>query len=266
MRSRERLRTGPLFHPEHCLLPRRTVDRLGVGVGRQVRLRRGDQCALFTVAGTAGDAVVSPAGRERLGVRGPVTVEARIHAGEGDPVVGTFEEEVVEGGDRIVACAPHGGLIEPWTNRQARIVREETGATAWVCRGDWEGGGAFDRWHVTANDVHPDSFPGLGRIADRGFERAVAFHGWARPGIGVGGTAPRGLREAVRDAVAAAVPDSIDVRLVTEGPCSGTSPENVVNRLIAGDAGGVQLEQSIRARDEHSDAVAEAVAGVLASA
>lgn len=261
------LTTGPLFSPEHCLLPPAVLREAGVGVGRQVRLRRGDQGALFTVAGTTGSAVVSPAGRERIGLNGDdaVVVDGTVHTDEDDPLSGTFEEEVKPGGDRIVVCAPHGGLIEPWTNSQARILNEAVDATAWVCRGTWPGGGAFDRWHITANDVHPDSFPGLARVADRGFDHAVAFHGWAREGVGIGGTAPAPLREAVRDAVAAVLPESIPVRLVTDGPCSGTNPGNVVNRLVRGERGGIQLEQSLRARDDHSDEIAEAVVDVLGS-
>jgi hypothetical protein len=38
--------------------------------------------------------------------------------------------------------------------------------------------------------MHRASHPGLDSIADRGFGRAVAFHGWAQDGVGIGGLAP----------------------------------------------------------------------------
>lgn len=261
------IRTGPVTDPEHCLLPAGVMAALGIEPGTQVRLERGDRCALFTVTGTDDSVVVSEAGLERLGLDGhdAVRVSPTVFVADDGPFQGRFEEEVIPGGDRYVACAPHGGLIEPWTNRQARIVAEEVGATAWVCRGKWEDGGSFDRWHITAKEIHPDSFPGLASILDRGFDLAVAFHGWDRDGIGIGGRAPAPLRRAVRDAVSRGVDSSVPVHLETTAGYAGKDPNNVVNRLTTDGRSGVQLEQSERARDEYADDIAAAVADVLSS-
>lgn len=257
------LEVADLGHAEHCRLPEDVLEALGLAVGHQVRLRRGAECALFTVAGTAPAVQVDPAGRERLGTDGPVAVEPDLFAAEDGPVVGTFEEALVEGGDGLVAVAPHGGEIEALTDGQAERLAERVGGTAWVCRGTWTGWGAFDRWHVTANDVHPASFPGLARIADRGFDRAVAFHAWLQSGIGVGGAAPRPVRVAVRDAIADALGDDVDVFLVDDPAYRGDRPENVVNWLTADGASGIQLEQEGPARVEFGDAIVDAVADAL---
>ncbi|HKJ58848.1 MAG TPA: hypothetical protein VKA37_06445, partial [Halobacteriales archaeon] len=54
------LRTAPLADREHCRLPGSLLDAHDLQVGRQVRLRRDDLCALYTVVGTDEGVVVSP--------------------------------------------------------------------------------------------------------------------------------------------------------------------------------------------------------------
>lgn len=275
-------------HPEHCLVPPGVLAAADLVPGQQFRLSVDGAPALFTAREGAGDCLrVNSAGRDRLGVTDGytgsatgadggettggtavegfrATLDARV-VGDGDAETaledGGFVERLRDDGSGdLVALAPHGGHVEFATAEQAGYLAELAGGVAWRCLGFWPGGGAFDRWHVTSNDLHPDSFPGLSTIAGRGFDRAVAFHGWGRDGVGVGGLAPRAVRARVRDAVADALPGEVEVFLV-EGSCDGSSPENVVNRLAAD--GGVQLEQALDVRREHGPAVVEAVSGVL---
>lgn len=167
------------------------------------------------------------------------------------------------GGPASSPAPPHGGEIEAGTAEQAERLAEGLGGTAWVCRGTWDGWEAFDRWHITANDLHPGSFPALGRIANRGFDRAVSFHAWLRSGVGVGGAAPKRLQETVRDAIGAAVGDDVPVFLVDDPAYRGDRPENVVNWLTADGTSGIQLEQGGIARAKYGDAIVDAVADAL---
>ena len=257
------LRTAALSDREHCRLPASVLDAHDLQVGRQVRLRRDDLCALYTVVGADEDVVVSPEGRDRLGARGPVAVDPTVITPPDEGVAGSLVESVSAGGGHLVTCAPHGGGMEAWTDEQAERLADWVGGTAWVCRGHWPGWEAFDRWHVTSNDVHPDSFPGLGRVAERAYERAVSFHAWRKEGIGVGGAAPRDLRTAVRDAIADAVDDSVRVELATDPRYRGDRPGNLVNWLTADGESGVQIEQGRAVREDHRDEVVEAVADVV---
>lgn len=273
----EPLRIGPLEHREHCELPPSVLERTGVDVGQQVRLSRGDRGALFTVVGTADAVVTDRAGADRLGGadwRGslnrraveeadPISIDATVETLPHDHVRGTFREELVIGGDHLVACAPHGGEMEPWTDLQAERLARRLGATAWVCRGRTPGVGAFFQWHITANDLHPASFPRLGEIEERGFDAAVSFHAWRREGVGIGGRAPRSVRVAVRDAIRDAVGDGIEVELISGGPYAGDDPDNLVNWLTADGAAGIQLEQGLATRRDHRNEVVDAVASVL---
>lgn len=196
----------------------------------------------------------------------PMQRHTRVLAADAD---GRLVEDLVDDGvqDRLVACAPHGGDVEPATGRQAARLSARRGATCWRCRGTADGGGAFDRWHVPSTAVDPADFPLLSRIADRGFDRAVAFHGHAGDGVLVGGGAPAAEKRRVADAVAAAVGGPAGgppVRVATEGPYAGTSDRNLVNWLT-GDGGGVQVEQAAAVRADSWRAVADAVARVVAT-
>lgn len=247
---------------EHCWIPAPVRRDRGLAVGDQVRLVHEGLPALFTIQ--EGDRfAIGVEGRARLQGDGHrfqvelgrtvVTDTDREHAAETGDFVGYSRL-----GGPIAALAPHGGHIEPGTDAQAkRFVTK--GGSAWWCAGFWPGGGAFDRWHVTSNDLSPDSFPGLRRLQSFGIDRAVSFHGWARSGIGIGGGASRELRARVRDAVARTV--EVPVKLATAGEYCGDNPANVVNRV--GEHGGIQLEQGIAVRETHWAEIADAVASVL---
>jgi phage replication-related protein YjqB (UPF0714/DUF867 family) len=105
------------------------------------------------------------------------------------------------------------------------------------------------------------SFPGLDDVADRGFDRAVAFHGWSERGIGIGGLAPESERVRLRDRIARETP--LDVSLVQNGEYAGRSESNVVNRVTADGRSGLQLEQSSDAREEFGGTIARIVADLF---
>lgn len=59
---------------------------------------------------------------------------------------------------------------------------------------------------------------------------------------------------------------NIPVRIASSGDVfGGDDPANIVNRLTAGGANGVQIEQSLLARTEHWVEIADAVAKVYSS-
>jgi phage replication-related protein YjqB (UPF0714/DUF867 family) len=268
--------SGTVADPEAVTLPAEVREAVGVEPGQQIRVLADADYAAYTVRAQASDgdsadpadesaARVSPAGADRFRGWGGC-FDAHLDTQVVKPDLsrttaeerGEYTEGVVAGNDRLAACAPHGGFVEPGTGPQARQVAETTGATAWYTAGYRSGGGAYDRWHISSTDMHRASYPRLDSIADSGFDRAVAFHGWSESGVGIGGLAPESERVELRDRIAEETP--LDASLVREGEYAGNTESNVVNRLTADGRSGVQLEQSRRAREEFGAAVAEIVA------
>lgn len=262
---------------ECCAMTPPLLTALGITPGEQVRIRRSaEEYAAYTVLEAAGQSpvvYVGEPGRRRLGTPDTFegTVTRPVPRSELSDERASRRSEFVErledpGGDDLVVLAPHGGWIEPHTDDQAdRVADRLAGATAWRAKGWRDGGGAYDRWHVTSTAIHPRSFPALGRIVDRGFTHAVGFHGFSEAGIVVGGGAPAGLRGSVRDALEARLPASVPVRLATDATAAygGDDPDNLTNWLTADGRGGIQIEQSRAVRDDHRDAVADAVVAVF---
>lgn len=213
---------------------------------------------------------VSAGGSDRLGAKGGsfrVDVESTVVNSSLDEATaideGGFIERLADPGTTDLAVlAPHGGYIEWGTDLQAERVSERLDATAWSSAGWWPGGGAFRRWHVTSTAIHPASFPALEDISGRGFDHAVSFHGWSESHVAIGGAAPRGLRDDVREAIAGVV--DCDVRPVSDSARDGDSPENLVNWLTDSGSDGVQIEQPWSVREDTHSAVADAVADVFA--
>ena len=255
------------LYREHCRLPTTVLAWAGAAVGKQVRLRRGRECVLSTVVGTDDRAVVAPELGELLDGVGPVRVRGEAPTPRTSLAAGRFTERARERGP-VIAVAPHGGDVEPQTDAQARRLGEH-GATVWACNGWWPSGRAFDRWHVTSADLHPGSFPALDGLLGEGsgkrgtFEAAVSFHGWRHDGVGIGGGAPRNVRQRVTEAIEGVLPAETPVERIDEGDYVGDSPENVVNWLTDDDTSGVQIEQSTEVRWRHGMDVADAVADVL---
>lgn len=181
-----------------------------------------------------------------------------------------FVEKLVDDGEStsLIAIAPHGGWIEAHTDEQAALVQmllADRYASSWICKGYKQGGGSFDRWHITSTDISRRSFPGLDKVADRQFTYAVSFHGMSHELVLIGGAAPYPLKQAVHAAIADELAGSdIEVSIASSTDVySGDSAKNVVNWLTADGLGGVQIEQSMRARNVYGQAIAAAVASVF---
>ena len=126
--------------------------------------------------------------------------------------------------------------------------------------------GAAALWHITSEDIDPRSFPRLASVMTRGFVHAVAFHGFEQDLVLVGGLAPLDVKDQIRAAIAAATAGA-DFEVLLAGPTdpfNGDSQRNIVNRLSAGGANGVQIEQSLSARTGYWAPIADAVAEVYA--
>jgi phage replication-related protein YjqB (UPF0714/DUF867 family) len=177
-----------------------------------------------------------------------------------------FVERLVDDDNNLglVVIAPHGGIIEVNTDRQAEAVTAALNCSSWICKGWKAGGGGYDRWHITSTKISPRSFPGLGLIASRGFAYSVAFHGMSSGGVLIGGAAPQELKEMVQAAILDELSDpDIDVVIAEPGDDnSGMSEENVTNWLTGDGFGGIQLEQSPAVRNGHWQEVADAVISV----
>jgi phage replication-related protein YjqB (UPF0714/DUF867 family) len=266
---------------EHCSLDPERLESIGLVPGSQIRVKRADdQFALYTVSETrheATDTIVRMAlqGRQRLGTADEfeATIDTQVPHPTFSDVEAVENSEFVERLDdhsahqQLIAIAPHGGAIERHTDEQAERVAALLGcdrASVWRCRGFKLGGGAFERWHITSTDINETSFPLLKTIGCRHFAHAVAFHGFSEADVLIGGGAPLALKEEIGAAVERALAGSgIRVRIATESEhYDGDSADNIVNRLTAGGANGVQIEQSIEAREGFWKAIAHAVADV----
>lgn len=171
----------------------------------------------------------------------------------------------------VVVCAPHGGVIENYTDEEADLfsarlaLHHSKNCSCWVACGWQDAIGAFDAWHITSTDISRASFELLDQIGDRGFCYAVSFHGFSEDSIMVGGGASSTLKNEVKTAIENAVNGAYDVEVVSSGPYGGVDPDNFVNWLTRGGSGGVQIEQPYGARQNYGQAIAEAVADVFAS-
>jgi phage replication-related protein YjqB (UPF0714/DUF867 family) len=270
---------------EHCSLDPDRLASFGLAPGSQVRVRRtAGEMALYTVSETrqeSNDRIVrmAPAARRRLGTESEF--DATIDTLVANPVLSDDEAEAqsefVERLDdngrqqRLIAIAPHGGAIERHTDRQAERVASlfgDASASVWRCKGFKATGGAFQRWHITSTDIHESSFPRLKTIRSRGFGHAVAFHGFSEAGVLIGGAAPMTLKRRIARALEGVLAGSgLQVRIANRSEnYDGDSPSNIVNRLTAGGDHGVQIEQSLEARDLFWQAIADAVASVYRQA
>jgi phage replication-related protein YjqB (UPF0714/DUF867 family) len=267
--------------PEHCSADPGRLAAIGVAAGQQVRIRRtATDYGLYTVSEARDENPenvirMGAGGRRRLGaidefpgvvdsqVPHPTFSQAQARANN------EFIERLSDDGSQanLITLAPHGGDIEPNTDRQAERVASLLGAplaSSWRCMGWKDGGYPFATWHITSLDICSRSFPRLARVISRGFTAAVSFHGFKRSEILIGGLASAALKESIRAAIADTTASSGIPVIIAEpcGPFSGTEPRNLVNRITAGHANGVQIEQSIAARSGHWRIISDAVAQV----
>jgi len=287
---------------EHCGLDPATLTSLGARLGQQVLVRRSAQrLALYTItaenhaASTSACPGTATTGEEGLARLTAGTLRATVDS----EVTADLPEDVAkertaliervlgagpEGG--LAVLAPHGGMIEPGTDRQAEKVHAAMAAAGksargWLCQGWKRGGGAKSCWHITSAEIAERSFPKLGLMLATKSKHAVAFHGWSEDRIGVGGgvvdavTHPdehnrhEALKEEVRAAIEAALGalgspwSGLAVVLEASGGFSGRHPNNIVNRITKL-GNGVQIEQPERVRKDAQVrvAVAQAIANV----
>jgi phage replication-related protein YjqB (UPF0714/DUF867 family) len=260
-------------HREHCAVDPGTLAAIDRRHKQQVRVVRGPDRAIYTVVDAPPDpppgaVLMGRGGLQRFG--STATFAAVIDAAvtrdlsEADAARdGELVERLCDDGAqrRLIAIAPHGGEIEPHTDEQAERVRTSLAVSSWLCRGFDGTQGAVVRWHITAADIDPASFPRLDSVMPRRFRHAVAFHGMKDEGVLVGGgRGGAALQKEIADEIRR-IP-GVDVRLADPADVlGGNAPSNIVNLLTA-TGRGVQIEQSRRVRDEHWRAVADAVAAV----
>ena len=264
----------------HCSVDPEKAASVSVYENMQVRMiRKSTQYALYTVSETRQESPskivrMGRSGRERLGttkefngtldsqVANPTMTDAEAEENS------EFVERLTDDGSStsFIALAPHGGLIENYTDEQAERVQAALaakGASSWRCKGWKAGGGAYERWHITSTEIDRRSFPLLDQVADRGFQYSAAFHGFSEPDILIGGAGPQNVKEMIRDAIAGVV-TGYDVRIAgPEDPFNGDDPANLVNWLTENGAGGIQIEQPYGARRDFWMAISDAVAGVF---
>jgi phage replication-related protein YjqB (UPF0714/DUF867 family) len=273
---------------EHCSADPEKLATVRCALGHQVRIKRSSsEYGLFTVSEVrqeSPDNIVrmSEDGRERLGTRDEFagTLDSQVpHPTFTDAEAkrnGEFVERLADNGKHtgLIVIAPHGGDIERYTDLQAERVASRLAAkevSSWRCKGWRQGGGALDRWHIRSTDINEASFPGLDSVIRRGFAYTVAFHGFKPkeddPDIIIGGAASDSLKYEIKTAIEGAIAGSgITLRIARPGEdFNGDSLQNIVNRLTAGGANGIQIEQSLRARSSHGQAIADAVTNVYDS-
>jgi len=265
---------------EHCLVHRSRITTIGRDKGHQVRIKRdtpdGIRSALYTVI----DLHDEKQNAVFLGYKDADDLSKRLGLSSIDPFMGKIDSQVTDDSEftehltdnghhrGLIVIAPHGGDIERYTDEQAervgkRLVSKHV--SLWVCKGFKEGGGAFDCWHITSTDICEESFPRLKEVIGRGFEYAVAFHGWDEDSICIGGSAPPDLKQQIKTAVESATSGSgIVVATDEDGGCppnfNGNDPRNIVNRLATN---GIQIEQSKAARRKYHNKIADAVADIM---
>ena len=282
---------------EHCSARSGQITTIGANKGQQVRLERYApdgldplDLALYTVIDVRDeepDAVFADYRdtesthhglRDRLGLSSTDPFTGKINSEVPHPAFtddaaaakSEFVERITDNGHHrgLIVIAPHGGNIEQHTDEQAERVGKQLSTkcvSVWVCKGFKQGGGAFDRWHITSTDISKESFPKLKSVIGRPFEYAVAFHGWGHDSICIGGSAPPDLKQQIKAAVASAITGSeIAVAIDDDGTChqdfNGNDPKNIVNHL---GTNGIQIEQLEESRARFGIQIADTVATVI---
>ena len=267
--------------PEHCSADPDKLATIGRTIGHQIRVKRNENQALFTVSEPRKEQPdnilrMIETARSRLGTTDEfdAIVDSQVphptYTDEQAKSNGEFVERLTDNVTHtgLVVIAPHGGAIERHTDEQAEYVQQQLvakGASCWRCKG-WkpEKGevGAFDMWHITSPDICEESFPLLNSIINRSFTYAVAFHGFQEDRILIGGGADKALKRDIKLAIQQAIAGSgIEVKIATAADnFNGDNCKNIVNRLAHGN--GIQIEQSLKARENYGQKIAEAVASV----
>ncbi len=241
---------------EHCSAHRSQITTIGRNIGQQVRIGKYApdgvtlvDFALYTVIALHDEepdmvflGFRKPESenhdlRDRLGLSSTRPFTGKIDSQVPHPTFtdaqaeanSEFVERLIDNGYHkgLIAIAPHGGLIERETDKQAERVGKQLaskGVSVWVCKGFKKDDGAFDRWHITSTDISEKSFPKLKTVIRRHFEYAVAFHGWKHKSICIGGSAPPNLKQQIKTKIVSAILGSgIVVATDDDGTCPKTS-------------------------------------------
>lgn len=139
-------------HKEHCSADPEKLATAGRALWHQVRIKRNDdEYGLYTVSEVRQenpDNIVrmGKGGRERLGTSDEF--DGTLNSQVPDPTLsdadaerdGEFVERLDDDGapTGLIAIAPHGGDIEPYTDQQAERVRSQLagkGVSSWRCKG-----------------------------------------------------------------------------------------------------------------------------------
>ncbi|AOY83529.1 poly-gamma-glutamate hydrolase family protein [Moorena producens JHB] len=270
---------------EHCSVDPEKLVAIGRDQGQQVRIKRNsNEYAIYTVRkeqqedpGNSENTVrMTLDGLKKLGINNsnevPVNaiVEAKVPymsclnnqsciSDTDARAISEFIEHLDDNGTNkdLVIIAPHGGAIEVKSDTIAeevsdRLVAIGKNVSYWRCKGWKQGGGAYQRWHITSIDIHQASFPLLNTIINRSFNYAVSFHGFnksKRPvekqhvDIWIGGGASYPLKAEMGNLIG----NQTGLKVVVSGdlgeddPFSGTSKKNIVNRLALNN-NGIQIE------------------------
>lgn len=270
---------------ETCTIDPQLASTVGVSPGEQMRVRvknNSSRYGLVTVDRTYEDGSdnndirMRASGRDRFKetdsfdayIDDDVVLQGKTDSWLNDnDEFGEFLEETDTTHTDVVYCAPHGGMIENYTDEMAQWAYHKTddegkSASCWYCIGHQDELGAYKAWHQTSTLINRNSFPKLDQIGDRDFSHAVSFHGYGEADIAVGGAASSTLKNEVKTAIENVVGTNYDVVVVTTGPYAGTSSDNFVNWLTDG-SGGVQIELPYSARRDYGQSIAEAVAAVF---
>lgn len=177
--------------------------------------------------------------------------------------MGEFKQESSVTQTDMLIMAPHGGVIESYTDELALrfydglVTTNSKDASLWYCIGHQDAIGAFDAWHITSTDINEANFGYLNDLSGRTYSYAVTVHGYSGSEILVGGGAPTSLKEDVKDALDA-LSLGVTVTVVGVGDdYGGTDPDNIVNRYSSA---GVQLELPFSVRSSNWQDVADALA------
>lgn len=280
--------------PEHCSANLDQLKRIGRDIYQQVRLElptpNGEIPAIYTVGkvheeqldlvyvGNKIEKYVKCLENNTDPCKGNVRTVLTKDLSEDDARShGEFIEQLTDDGQnqKLIVIAPHGGEIETKTDKQAEIVRHEISfddVSLWICKGfDQQDNSAFERWHVTSTQISEKSFLMLSKIYARKFRYAIAFHGWLRDNICVGGSKDNEtvtkLKVEIKDAIQNVLRENnSDIQVnVSEcpecpGAFNGDNPDNIVNRL---GTNGIQIEQCKLARQNFHGVIAKAVAKVI---
>lgn len=247
---------------EHCSGPARQV-------GQQVRIQVPGGFAVFTITEAEASPLTVRLGTDAQGRLGKPTLplsaslvtpipDANQTPAQAQAVGGGAE--VTVSGSKYLVLAPHGGSVEAGTDAQALTAAGILKGAGWAFYG--YGAGSYARWHITSTELYPASWPRLQALLNvcRQYSYAVAFHGFSSSGILIGGSAPLYLKQKVQAALQGAAPGQIVSIAVAGASYSGDSSRNLVNRFAKY---GIQIEQSMAARQTYGNAIAQAVAGIL---